>query len=124
MGRPRYQPFTFKNGKSAKNRVVIPPMASQTASREGFVTAASLKHYERLTEAGAGLIFVEYSYVHSSGKGEANQLAADSLDKLDGLSQIARVIQRGGSLAGLQLVHVGGKSTSDLTGGPLLGASA
>lgn len=124
MATSRFEPLAFKNGKTARNRVVVPPMASQTADRNGFVTEATLSHYQRLAESNAGLIFVEYTYVHPSGKGEANQLGANSWEQVEGLAKIARAIQQAGSLAGLQIVHVGGKSTADLTGGPLLGASA
>jgi 2,4-dienoyl-CoA reductase-like NADH-dependent reductase (Old Yellow Enzyme family) len=30
--------FQFKNGLMSKNRVVVPPMASQTADKDGFAT--------------------------------------------------------------------------------------
>ncbi|MEN0060252.1 MAG: hypothetical protein AAGB31_15545, partial [Bdellovibrio sp.] len=35
----RWTPFFFKNGAAAKNRVVIPPMASGTATLLGAVTS-------------------------------------------------------------------------------------
>lgn len=123
MAYSRFQTFEFKNGKTAQNRVVIPPMASQTADNNGFVTEATLQHYERLTEAKSGLIFVEYSYIHKSGRGELNQLGVDSSDKVEGLMKLASILKKHGSLVGLQLVHTGGKTTSEITGGPLLGAS-
>jgi NADPH2 dehydrogenase len=120
----RFQKFTFKNGKVAQNRLVIPPMASGTADQAGFATQATFDHYQRLSTAGAGIVFVEYSYVHSSGRSEANQLAADSADKEPGLAAIASIIRSKGSLAGLQIVHAGGKSNRMFTNSALMGPSA
>lgn len=34
----RWTQYKFSNGKVAKNRVVVPPMASQTADSQGHVT--------------------------------------------------------------------------------------
>ncbi len=119
----RYSSYEFRNGVTARNRIVVPPMASQTANLHGFVTEATIEHYRKLASSGAGLIFVEYSFINLSGKGEANQLGADSDEKIEGLTKLAQVIHASGSLAGLQLVHVGGKTTTEITGGALLAPS-
>ncbi len=119
----RFSPYRFAGGQTAQNRVVVPPMASQTAEERGNATAATTRHYARLAQSGAGTVFVEYSFVHPSGKGEENQLAADSDANIAGLAEIAGVIYRAGALAGLQLVHVGGKSTKALAGGELMSPS-
>jgi NADPH2 dehydrogenase len=119
--------FHFRHGEQelkSTNRIVVPPMASATANSDGFATAATLEHYRRLAESGAGIVFVEYSFVHVSGRSEPQQLAVDADDKIPGLREIAQVIQSAGALAGIQLVHAGGKSTTELVRGPLLGPSA
>ncbi len=120
----RSTPYKFKNGKIAKNRVVVPPMASQTANTEGHATKKTIEHYANLSSSGAGIVFVEYSHIHSSGRGEGNQLSVDSDDKIPGLKQVASVIKDNGALAGLQLVHVGGKTTIELAHGPLMAPSS
>jgi NADPH2 dehydrogenase len=112
----RFAPHAFAGGKIARNRVVVPPMASETADADGSATAATIAHYANLAAAGAGIVFAEYSFVHSSGRGEANQLGADSDSRILGLREIANAIVRSGALAGLQLVHVGGKTTKALAG--------
>lgn len=123
MAMDRYTSYKFKNGKLAKNRVVVPPMASQTANGEGFVTDQTVLHYESLAQSGAGIIFVEYSFIHQSGKGEANQLGVQNNDKISGLKKVSMSIQASGALAGLQIVHAGGKASSAVTGLPLVGPS-
>ncbi len=111
----RFSNYKFKNEKTAQNRVVIPPMASQTADLHGFVTEQTVKHYEKLGLSQAGLVFVEYSYIHQSGKGEPHQLGVDADDKITGLKKIAVEIHKTNALAGLQLVHVGSKTTKEIT---------
>lgn len=98
-------------------------MASQTASLQGVATEATFSHYRQLTKAGAGLIFVEYTSVHSSGRSEENQLAADSDEHIEGLAKIAEIIKNSGAVAGLQLSHGGGKTERALTNGILMSPS-
>ena len=119
----RYLEFHFRNGKMARNRMVVPPMASQTADEHGFATDKTIAHYANLGRSGAGLIFAEYSFVHQTGKGEAHQLGAQDDGKTARLSRIASAIHESGALAGLQLVHVGGKTTTEITGLPLMAPS-
>jgi NADPH2 dehydrogenase len=120
----RFTPYSFYNSKITKNRVIIPPMASQTANKNGFVTPATIEHYKNLAQSDAGLIFVEYSFIHKSGKGEENQLGADSDEKIEGLKKVVSVIHQQKALAGLQIVHAGGKTSSEITAVELIGASA
>lgn len=115
----RFTPLTV-SGKHLKNRLVVPPMASQTANVEGLATEQTLRHYANLAKANPGLLMVEYSFVDLSGRSETNQLGAHSDACLPGLSEIANVIKQQGMLAGLQLTHCGGKAPrvicSDLMG--------
>ena len=94
MNTDRWTPYRFVNGLSAQNRVVVPAMASETADSQGFATEKTILHYRRLAEAGAGIIFVEYSYVHPSGRSEPNQLGAFSDAHFEALAKIARVIKQ------------------------------
>ena len=112
------------NNTTLRNRVVVPPMASQTANQLGFVTIKTQEHYQRLSEAGAGLLIVEYTYVHPTGRSEENQLGIYSDASIEGLSKISKLIHHSGAISGIQLSHAGGKSDRGLTGGALMGASA
>jgi NADPH2 dehydrogenase len=119
----RWTPYEFRNGLSARNRIVVPPMASGTASSTGAITSKTFEHYHRLSQSGAGITFVEYSFVHLSGRSEPNQLGIDSDSGIDRHRELAFTIEQSGSLPGIQLVHGGGKASPDLTGGELLGVS-
>ncbi|MCL9781742.1 NADH:flavin oxidoreductase [Vibrio sp. S4M6] len=96
------------------NRIVVPPMASQTASTQGFVTEQTLTHYDRLAQSGAGLVMVEYSFVAPSGRSEPNQLGAHDDRCIQGMRKIATVIHASGAKAGFQLTHCGGKAQLDV----------
>ncbi|MCR9203919.1 MAG: NADH:flavin oxidoreductase [Halobacteriovoraceae bacterium] len=120
----RHSILSFKNGQESLNRVVLPPMASQTATTKGFVTSDTLEHYKRLSLSGAGIQFVEYTAIHPTGRGEPNQLGNYHDGHVEGLSQLSKVIKDSGALSGIQLVHNGAKSSSNLTKWPLWGASS
>src|SRR6185503_18315186 len=106
----RFTPLTFKRGPTLRNRVVVPPMASGTADDLGSVTGQTLAHYEHLAQSGAGLVIAEYTFIHSSGKSEDNQLGNTSESQIGGLAELKTVMKSHGALAGLQLTHSGGKS--------------
>lgn len=116
------QSISIQN-KNVRNRVIVPAMASQTADANGFVTLQTLNHYERLSESGAGILFVEYSFVDVSGRSEPNQLGASSDAHFEGLAQVAEVIKKSGAIAGLQITHAGGKAQKIYSQGDLWGPS-
>jgi len=120
----RWSPLKLSNGKSLRNRVIVPPMASQTADKSGFVTESTLKHYQRLSEAQVGLVIVEYTFVDPSGRSEDQQLGIQSDLHTPGLRTLAKTIQASGALAGIQITHGGGKTERALTGGVLVAPSA
>ncbi|MDV5170123.1 NADH:flavin oxidoreductase [Photobacterium rosenbergii] len=99
------------------NRLVVPPMASQTASIDGMATKATIEHYDRLARSGAGLVMVEYSYIHPSGRSESHQLGAHSDECIEGMRDIAKAIHTHGAKAGFQLTHCGGKAQLDVCPG-------
>jgi NADPH2 dehydrogenase len=119
----RCSPLQINSQYILKNRIVIPPMGSGTASEEGFVTLETLKHYSLLTEAQAGLLIVEYTYVHPTGRNEQNQLGISKEKHIQGLSTLSQLICESGALAGIQLSHSGAKSNLVMTENSLMGPS-
>ena len=94
-------------------------MASGTASISGHATEASAAHYRRLSESGAGLIWVEYTYVHPSGRSEPNQMGLANEAHQESLKKVVREIKHSGAVAGIQLTHAGGKSDPQFAQGGL-----
>lgn len=111
----RFTPLILDQKTRLKNRLVLPPMASQTADIKGQVTTETLKHYARLSLSGAGLLMVEYSFVSLDGRSEPNQLGVHDDRCITGLAKLVNVLKQGGARAGIQLTHCGGKTTPDVT---------
>jgi NADPH2 dehydrogenase len=105
------------------NRVVVPPMASGTAASDGIASTETIRHYGQLAASGAGLTFVEYTFVHYSGRSEPNQLGLTSDAQAAALAAVAATIRAQGSVPGIQLTHAGGKTRREWTDGRLMGPS-
>ena len=119
----RFLPLTTRS-LTLPNRVVVPPMASGTADSRGGVTAETVAHYRRLASSGAGLVFLEYTYVHASGRSEPHQLGLDRDDQVPALRRLVEELQGQGVRVGIQLTHCGGKGSPELAGGELVAPSA
>jgi NADPH2 dehydrogenase len=120
----RFSPLQLNAGHTLKNRIVVPPMASGTATTAGLATEKTRDHYAKLARSGAGLVIVEYTFVHPSGRSEENQLGISCEEHIEGLAALAKVIQQNGARAGIQITHSGAKSNLTYTGGNLMGPSA
>jgi len=106
--------YTFKNKLKTNNRVALAPMASKTADDQGHVTAATIKHYQKLIKANTGICFVEYCFVSEDGKSDFNQLGVNKEDKIEGIKKINTLIKSNKSTSIIQLAHGGGKCNPSL----------
>ena len=100
-----------------KNRLVMPPMATNFGSREGLVTRRMLDYYEERARGGVGLVIVEFTCVDSFvGRATPQQLLIDDDKFIPGLGELAQAIKRHGAMAVIQLHHAGRQSKSSVTG--------
>lgn len=100
-----------------KNRLVMPPMATNFASKDGTVTDRQIAYYEERAKGGVGLVIVEVSCVDSPvGKGMARQICIDDDKFIPGLRGLAKAIKRHGAAAAIQLHHAGRQTSSKITG--------
>lgn len=116
----------LKAGKlSLKNRLVMPPIATSKAENDGTVSQALLNYYNEKSAGGhIGLIVIEHSYVHLTGKASNNQLSVSKDADVAGLSKLAAVIHANGSKAVMQINHAGSASAEEVTGSTPLAPSA
>ena len=72
------------------NRIMMAPMGSNLATVKGEVTEQLIDHYRARAQGGAGLIVIEGTSVHGSGRGYPRQLSAadDSFSQLSAASFI------------------------------------
>ncbi len=110
-----WEPFRIGE-MELKNRIVIPPMVTQYASKEGYVTEQIKNYYEARARGGAALIIAEGAYVHPRGQGLVNLLNISDDKCISGMSELVQVIHRHNTKAALQIYHCGRKTTSELIG--------
>lgn len=114
---------TVLGGIRVKNRLVMPPMATESCP-DGRVGTKILSHYGRISESGFyGLVIVEHAYVSPRGRATPFQLSASSDRDTEGLSKIADTVHGNGVPAVLQISHGGSRCKSSVTGHPPLGPS-
>jgi 2,4-dienoyl-CoA reductase-like NADH-dependent reductase (Old Yellow Enzyme family) len=75
---PHQEALFLASGIRLDNRVVVPPMASSTGDGKGRPSSSTLARYACLANSGAGLVMVEYTAVHASGRSEEAQLVLTS----------------------------------------------
>lgn len=109
---------------SLKNRIVMPPMASNSGTLEGIATEATFDYYQIRAERGVGLIMVEHTYVLESGKYRERQLGIYSDDHVGPLSELVRRVHAAGTAVGIQITHAGAATRSSTIGRKPLGPSA
>jgi 2,4-dienoyl-CoA reductase-like NADH-dependent reductase (Old Yellow Enzyme family)/thioredoxin reductase len=114
-------PKLFEPGRigslELKNRLVMPPMATNYASKDGSVTDRQIDYYEERAKGGVGLIIVEFSVVDSPiGKGAMRQIVIDDDRFIPALSKLAAAIKRHEAKAAIQIHHAGRQTFSQITG--------
>lgn len=117
---------TMKVGNlEVKNRLVMPPMATSKATKEGQVTQQICDYYHEKSLGGyIGLIITEHSYVSPEGKAGKGQLSIADDDSITGLKRLTTVIHGNGTKVMAQISHAGGAASSEITGKSVYGASS
>ena len=106
------EPITFANGRlTVKNRVVMPPMGMGYAHEDGRVSDKVIEYYRARAGSGVGMVVVENCIIDPDVLGVGPELQLHNEIHLPGLRQLADVIKGFGSVAGLQLNHMGRQTT-------------
>jgi 2,4-dienoyl-CoA reductase-like NADH-dependent reductase (Old Yellow Enzyme family) len=98
-----------------RNRIVMPPMATNYANSKGEVTDELVKHYADRAK-DLGLLIVEHSFVTHRGRTSLNQLGAYSDDLIPGLARLVDAVHENGTPVALQINHGGGTTSREITG--------
>jgi 2,4-dienoyl-CoA reductase-like NADH-dependent reductase (Old Yellow Enzyme family)/thioredoxin reductase len=99
-----------------RNRIVMPPMGTKHATKEGYVTDQVKDYFEARARGGAGLIIVEATLVHPRGRAFERLLEITDDKFIPGLSGLVGVIHKHGAKAAIQLQHCGRNAKSKFTG--------
>lgn len=102
---------TFKHGAVVNNRMVQPPMLTNSGLN-GMVSEDTISYWKARANS-AGLVISEYNYVSPAGgpaitwANNRTQLAVYDDKFLPGLTKIAKTMKSGGNKALLQIAHTG-----------------
>lgn len=99
-----------------KNRLVLSPMITNFATKEGYVTDRIKDYYAARGDGGVGLIIVEATCIAPPGKVAGCQLMIDSDKCILGLRGLAEVVHKHGAKIAIQLYHAGRITASGITG--------
>ncbi len=105
-----------------RNRVVLPPMATEKSSNDGFPTEELYEHYDKQSK-GPGMVIVEHSYVNRKGKLSSNQLGIYSDKLVKKLSKLSDIIRSNGAASAIQINHAGGACKQKVIGGKAVAPS-
>ncbi|MBQ5755616.1 MAG: NADH:flavin oxidoreductase [Oscillospiraceae bacterium] len=99
-------PFEIK-GKTAPNRIVMPPMVRYTLNdTTGRVTPVSVEHYRKASR-GVGLVVAEAFAVAPEGRLHPHMLGLWEDEQIEGAAALAEAIHQSGAVALLQLCYAG-----------------
>lgn len=119
---PLFQPYTFNNGVTVKNRLSVAPMTHWSSDENGHATEAEL-NYIRPRATGFGLFITASTAVNWQGRGFIGEPNAISEADIASLKQVAQTIQQQGALAILQLHHAGKEVATGANRGDIVAPS-
>lgn len=116
--------FTFKNGVTLRNRVVMAPMTTWASNDDYTISDAELNYYKKRV-TGVGMVITGCTRVQPNGIGFANEFAAYDDSFIPSLRKLAEATKSGGAQAILQIFHAGNKALPAFTpNGDVVSSSA
>lgn len=106
-----FEPFELK-GKTLRNRVVAPPLASSSSLMEGGPSGKSIEIYHKFASAGLGMVILEHHAVSWNGRIRPAQFLCHTDEAAKEHAKIAQMIKNYGSVALVQINH-GGSNIAD-----------
>lgn len=105
-----FEPFELR-GETLPNRIMISPMATYQARRDGAVSDWHIAHYGRMALGGAGLVMLESTAIAPEGRITYSCTGIWSDDQVAPLRRVATVIRELGAVPAIQLNHTGRKGS-------------
>ena len=118
-----FSPFSIGNLK-LENRIVMPPMATNYATSEGFVSDRQIAYYVERARGGVGYITVEHTAIHEHGKASPKMLMISTDEHAAKIENLVEAVHTEGGKIVVQINHAGRQTFSKVTGAPIVGPSA
>ena len=115
----------FQIGKlELKNRIVMPPMATNFAGEDGFVNERHIAYYLRRARGGVGYITFEHTGVLKQGRAFPNMALIDSDQHIPPFKKLVEAVHKEGGKIVIQINHAGRQTSASITGSPIVAPSA
>ncbi|MEC0270761.1 NADH-dependent flavin oxidoreductase [Paenibacillus anseongense] len=116
--------FSFKNGVTLRNRVVMSPMTTWSSNEDYTISDEEVNYYKKRVN-GVGLVITGCTHVQANGIGFMHEFAAYDDKFIPSLRKLADAAKSGGAPAVLQIFHAGNKALPALTpNGEVVSSSA
>lgn len=113
MATPKlFEPISFRS-VTARNRIAVAPMCQYSAT-DGLGDDWHIQHLGARALGGAGIVFTEATHVSDIGRITPHCLGLWNPAHQHLLGRLARVIEMGGAVPGLQIAHAGRKASSEV----------
>lgn len=109
------KPFTFKNGVTLSNRIVMSPMTNSASFFDGSVTDDEIAYYAARNTVGLQITAV--ANVDARGKGFEGELSVADDRFIPGLTKLATAMKANGAKAILQIFSAGRMTNSTILRG-------
>jgi len=115
---------TAIKGMVLKNRLVRSATWEGMSDKDGRPTEKMIDLYRNLALGGIGLIISGYAFVRPDGKQLPYQMGIHTDDFADDYRKLTDAVHDSGGIIALQMVHVGGQTSTDTIGRQPLAPSA
>lgn len=106
-----------------RNRIVMPPMATNYATPEGFVTDRQIAYYLERAKGGVGYVTTEHTGILQQGKASPKMLLLSTDEHVSGFERLVEAIHGVGTKIVVQINHAGRQTLPSVTGMPIVGPS-
>lgn len=113
-----FQPFSFQNGKTAKNRFFKSAMEEQLG-KDNSPTQGLVKLYDVWADGGSGILVTGNVMVTLDGKGSKGDVVLENDQDLEMLKQWATAGSKNDTLMIMQINHAGKQVSKDLNPNPV-----
>jgi len=107
-----------------KNRIVMPPMATNFAGEDGFVNDRHIAYYVKRAKGGVGYITFEHTGILKQGRAFPNMALIDSDQNIPSFRKLVKAIHQENGKILIQINHAGRQTSSSITGSPIVAPSA
>jgi len=107
-----------------RNRIVMPPMATNFAGEDGSVNDRHIAYYVKRAKGGVGYITFEHTGVLRQGRAFSNMALIDSDQHIPSFRKLVKAIHQENGKILIQINHAGRQTSASITGSPIVAPSA